>query len=75
MTFNIMRISKEKLEKNKRKHQEMLKGLVGRTVIGHNIIIEEVASVDVENDTVTGINTVTGEEITVAWKEITFTER
>lgn len=74
-TFNCMRPNKEKLAENKRKHQEWLRALIGKSVVGHNLIIDEVTAVDIENDTVTGFDTVSGMEVTVPWKEITFAER
>lgn len=74
-TFNCMRPGKDLLEQNKRTHQAMLESLVGMTVVGHNIIIDNVTAVDIENNTITGINRLTGEEITVDWTKITFSER
>lgn len=73
--FKCMKPSKKKLDQNKRMHQEMLESLVGMTVVGHNIIIDNVTAVDIENNTITGINRLTGEEITVDWTKITFSER
>lgn len=72
--FKCMKPSKKKLDENKRTHQAMLESLVGMTVVGHNIIIDNVTAVDIENNTITGINRLTGEEITVDWTTITFSE-
>lgn len=74
-TFSCMRPNKDRLEENKRRHQDQLKNLVGKSVVGYHLIIEEVTSVDIENDTVTGVNIRTGEEVTVNWSKITFAER
>lgn len=74
-TFKCMEIGKDRLEQNKRRHQQMLKSLIGMTVIGHNIIIDSVTAVDLDRNTVTGTNRVTGEEVTVEWSKITFAER
>ena len=74
-TFNCMRPSQEKLEENKRKHQDKLRTLIGKSSVGYHMIIEEVTAVDIENDTVTGFDTVSGKEVTVPWKKITFAER
>lgn len=74
-TFNCMKPGKDLLEQNKRRHQQMLQSLLGRTVIGPDIIIDSVTAVDLDRNTVTGTNRVTGEEVTVDWKKITFAER
>lgn len=73
--YNCMRISREKLEENKRKHKEELKAIIGKTVIGHNVIIDHVSAVDVDGDTITGINRITGREVTINWTDITYVER
>ena len=74
-TFSCMRPNKDRLEENKRRHQDQLKNLVGKSVVGYHMIIEEVTAADIENDTVTGFDTVSGKEVTVPWKKITFAER
>lgn len=74
-TFNCMRPGKDLLKQNKRRHRQMLESLIGMTVIGHNIIIDSVTAVDLDRNTVTGTNRLTGEEVTVNWNKITFTER
>ena len=72
-TFDCMR--PKNIDQCKKNHQEYLKTLIGKCVVGYHLIIEEVTSVDIENDTVTGFDTVSGKEVTVPWKKITFAER
>lgn len=60
------------LEENKRKHREEMLGYIGRTAIGHHLIID-IESVDVENNTVTGVDRHTGKVVTAKlWERINF---
>ncbi len=74
MTWDCMKVPAAQLAENKRKHQELLKALIGRTAIGYHMIID-VTGYDLGADTITGIEQNTGKEITVNWKEITFCDQ